>query len=104
MLSDPTVRDDIAGIAWHCYAGLEQMSQMQAIDPTASIIMSECSPGVVAYPTAETAIVSLRNYARAVDLWNLALDPSRGGRSSRCPAAPHALGWSPLTSIRGPLR
>ena len=64
MLSDPTVRDDIAGIAWHCYAGLEQMSQMQAIDPTASMIMSECSPGVVAYPTAETAIVSLRNYAR----------------------------------------
>ena len=78
MLSDPTVRDDIAGIAWHCYAGLEQMSQMQAIDPTASMIMSECSPGVVAYPTAETAIASLRNYAEAVDLWNLALDPSGG--------------------------
>jgi len=78
MLSEPTVRDDIAGIAWHCYAGLEQMSEMQAIDPTASIIMSECSPGVVPYPTAETAIASLRNCARAVDLWNLALDPSGG--------------------------
>ena len=78
MLSDPTVRDDIAGIAWHCYAGLEQMSQLQALDPPASMIMSECSPGVTAYPTAETAIVSLRNDARAVDLWNLALDPSGG--------------------------
>jgi len=78
MLSDPTVRDDIAGIAWHCYAGLEQMSQLQALDPPASMVMSECSPGVTAYPTAETAIVSLRNDARAVDLWNLALDPSGG--------------------------
>ena len=78
MLSDPAVRSEIAGIAWHCYAGLAQMSELQAIDPATSMIMSECSPGVVAYPTAEIVIASLRNYARAVDLWNLALDPSGG--------------------------
>jgi glucosylceramidase len=82
MLSDPAVRADIAGIAWHCYSGLEQMSQMQATDSAATMIMSECSPGVAAYPTAETAIVSLRNYAGAVDLWNLALDPSGGPKQS----------------------
>jgi len=82
MLSDSSVRSDIAGIAWHCYAGLEQMSELQAIDPAASMIMSECSPGHASYPTAEIAIASLRNYARAVDLWNLALDPSGGPKQA----------------------
>jgi glucosylceramidase len=84
MLSDSTTRAAIAGIAWHCYAGLEQMSQLQALDPAAGMIMSECSPGIVAYPTAETVIASLRNYAQAVDLWNLALDPS-GGPKQQAP-------------------
>ncbi len=82
MLSDPVVRSEIAGIAWHCYAGLEQMSQLQTMDPAAGMVMSECSPGVVAYPTAETAIASLRNDAQAVDLWNLALDPSGGPKQA----------------------
>jgi len=82
MLSDPTVRSDIAGIAWHCYAGLEQMSELQALDPAASMIMSECSPGVVSYPTAETVIASVRNDAQAVDLWNLALDLSGGPKQT----------------------
>jgi glucosylceramidase len=82
MLSDPVVRSEIAGIAWHCYAGLEQMSQLQTMDPDAGIVMSECSPGVVAYPTAEIAIASLRNDAQAVDLWNLALDPSGGPKQT----------------------
>jgi glucosylceramidase len=40
--------------------------------------MDECSPGIVSYPTAETVIASARNYAQAVELWNLALDPSGG--------------------------
>jgi glucosylceramidase len=78
MLTDPTVRSEIAGIAWHCYAGLGQMSLLQALDPSASIVMSECTPGHTDYPTPETVIASLRNYAQAVDLWNLALDPSGG--------------------------
>jgi glucosylceramidase len=91
MLSDPTVSSDIAGIAWHCYAGLEQMSELQAIDPEASMVMSECSPGVTAYPTAETVIASLRNDAQAVDLWNLALDPA-GGPKQQAPGCDHCTG------------
>jgi len=95
MLSDPTVRSDIAGIAWHCYAGLEQMSELQALDPAASMIMNECSPGIVSYPTAETVIASLRNDAQAVDLWNLALDPSGGPKQS----APGCAGCSALVTV-----
>ena len=77
MLSGP-VRNSVAGLAWHCYSGLEQMSELHALDPSASLIMDECSPGIVAYPTTETVIASARNYAQAVELWNLALDPSGG--------------------------
>ncbi|HTP20974.1 MAG TPA: glycoside hydrolase family 30 beta sandwich domain-containing protein [Solirubrobacteraceae bacterium] len=91
MLSDPTVSSAIAGIAWHCYAGLEQMSELQAIDPSASMIMSECSPGATAYPTAETVIASLRNDAQAVDLWNLALDPADGPKQ-QAPGCDHCTG------------
>lgn len=95
MLSDPVVRSEIAGIAWHCYAGLEQMSQLHAMDAAAGMVMSECSPGVVAYPTAEIAIASLRNYAQAVDLWNLALDPSGGPKQT----GPGCDGCSGLVTI-----
>jgi glucosylceramidase len=77
MLSGPA-RNSVAGLAWHCYAGLQQMSVLHALDPSASLIMDECSPGVVSYPTTETVIASARNYAQAVELWNLALDPSGG--------------------------
>jgi glucosylceramidase len=77
MLSGP-VRNSIAGLAWHCYLGLEQMSTLHALDPSASLIMDECSPGIVAYPTAETVIAAARNYAQAIELWNLALDPAGG--------------------------
>jgi glucosylceramidase len=95
MLLDPTVRSDIAGIAWHCYAGLEQMSQLQALDPAASMIISECSPGIVSYPTAETVIASVRNDAQAVDLWNLALDPSGGPKQ----VAPGCDGCAGLVTV-----
>jgi glucosylceramidase len=87
MLEDPAVRSAIAGIAWHCYTGLAQMTTLHALDPAAGLIMSECSPGIVAYTPAETVIASLRNYASAVDLWNLALDPNGGPKQpvAGCP-------------------
>jgi len=87
MLEDPAVRSAIAGIAWHCYTGLDQMTTLHDLDPTAGLIMSECSPGIVDYTPAETVIASMRNYASAVDLWNLALDPS-GGPKQPVPGCP----------------
>jgi glucosylceramidase len=87
MLEDPAVSPDIAGIAWHCYTGLDQMTTLHELDPTAGLIMSECSPGIVDYTPAETVIASMRNYASAVDLWNLALDPN-GGPKQPVPGCP----------------
>lgn len=87
-LTNPAYRAAIAGTAVHCYAGLGPMSQLHALEPGNGLIMSECSPGHTAYPTIETLIVSLRNWAQAVDLWNIALDPA-GGPKQDVPGCDH---------------
>jgi glucosylceramidase len=71
-------RDDVAGIAWHCYGGPTYMDVLHTLDPTLQQIVSECSPGIIPYTAAEALISSLRNWASAALLWNLALDPAGG--------------------------
>lgn len=83
-LANPAYRSTIAGTAVHCYAGLAQMSQLHEMNPAGSLIMTECSPGVVSYATSEIAIAGLRNFSQAVILWNLALDP-HGGPKQQVP-------------------
>jgi glucosylceramidase len=85
------LRAAIAGSAVYCYAGLEQMSALHGANPGASLIESECSPGIVNYPTREIAIASLRNWSQAVELWNLAFDP-HGGRKQHAPGCAHCSG------------
>jgi glucosylceramidase len=69
----------IDGIAWHCYSGIpDVMSTVHALAPALDESVSECSPGIEPYPVAEILIGSIRNWASAVALWNLALDPSGG--------------------------
>ena len=41
-------------------------------------MVSECAPGPLAFTTSELEISSMRNWATAVNLWNLALDPQGG--------------------------
>ena len=71
-------RDDLGGIAWHCYGGPSYMDVLHALAPTLDQIVSECSPGIIPYTAAEALISSLRNWASAAALWNLALDPNGG--------------------------
>src|SRR5438132_12016423 len=68
----------LGGIAFHCYQGMGQMSALHQAYPSEDIVLSECSPGIIPYATAEVPIDATRNWAGAVQLWNLALDPSRG--------------------------
>ena len=69
----------MAGLATHCYFGSPTaMSELHAKVPRLDEIVSECSPGIIPFTTSELLIGSLRNWATAVGLWNLALDP-RGG-------------------------
>jgi len=69
----------LTGIAWHCYAGVPQvMTAIRARAPRLDQILSECSPGLVQFPTSEILIAALRNWASVVSLWNVALDPGGG--------------------------
>jgi glucosylceramidase len=55
------------------------MASLRAAYPRREEILDECSPGgITPTPTAEIAIGSLRNWASAVVMWNLVLDPSGG--------------------------
>lgn len=70
---------ELAGIATHCYFGAPTaMSVLHYANPRLTQIVSECSPGITPYSTSELEIASLRNWASAVALFNLALDPLGG--------------------------
>jgi glucosylceramidase len=70
---------ELSGIAWHCYYGdPEVMSTLHTTAPKLDQIVDECSPGITPFSISELVIFGLRNWASAVALWNLALDP-RGG-------------------------
>ena len=68
----------LTGLAWHCYFGSPSvMSRAHDEAPAMQQIVDECSPGPgTVLPTSELLIASLRNWASAVALWNLALDPA----------------------------
>jgi glucosylceramidase len=69
----------LTGVAWHCYSGVPAvMSKLHSLAPSLDQIVSECAPELTSYPVSEIVIGSIRNWASAVALWNLALDPSGG--------------------------
>jgi glucosylceramidase len=70
---------DLAGIAWHCYFGTPTvMSQTRQSSPSLDQIVDECSPELRSFGTPEFLISSLRNWARIVSVWSVALDPGGG--------------------------
>ncbi len=88
LLSDPTTRKDLAGIAWHCYAGdPSAMTAMYTFAPTVGAYETECATGAAVTPisTPDLLMESVQNYAKTVELWNLALDPNNGPHSGGCP-------------------
>jgi glucosylceramidase len=70
----------LSGLAWHCYFGNPTvMSGVHTASPNMQQIVDECTTGGGdIWPTSELLIASFRNYANAVGLWNLALDPEGG--------------------------
>lgn len=87
-------RSDLAGIAWHCYAGnANQMSAEHALAPRLLEVVDECSSGISPGPPAQLEIASARNWASGVLLWNIALDPQGG------PVEPPDLGCMHCTGL-----
>jgi glucosylceramidase len=67
------------GIAWHCYGGAPTvMSALHYSAPPLDQLVTECAPNLSVYAVPEILIGSLRNWASAVTLWNVALDPASG--------------------------
>lgn len=66
----------LRGLATHCYFGAPSVvAALHARNPRLDEIVSECSPGITPYPASELEISAIRNWASAVALWNLALEP-----------------------------
>lgn len=93
VLSDPGAATHADGVAFHCYGGNPTaQSTLRDRFPTKDIYFTECtgtfSSGNFASNllwNADTLVIgAMRNWARTVLLWNLALDPSGGPRRGGC--------------------
>jgi len=89
VLRDRRAGSYVAGTAWHCYIGNPTlMSRVHDAFPRKDTYETECSGGIAPGPAAELVILSARNWARGVLLWNLALDvkggPKAGGGCNGC--------------------
>ncbi len=88
LLNDSTTRNDLAGIAWHCYSGSPSaMTTIYTADQAVGAYETECATGAAVTPisTPDLLMQSVQNYAKTVELWNLALDPNHGPHSGGCP-------------------
>lgn len=94
VLADPQAARYVSGVAWHCYAGnVAAQSQVHDAFPSKEVYFTECSGGEwypawadVLTSTARSLVVgSVRNWARGVLLWNIALDENHGPHLGGCP-------------------
>ncbi len=72
-------RTAIGGITQHCYSGTpDELAALHLADPRLDYVVSECANELTPFPVPEVVIGALRDWASAVALWNLALDPKGG--------------------------
>lgn len=87
LLGDPATNRDIAGISWHCYAGSSTaMSDIHALYPTKDVYETECATGASVTPisTSDLLMQSVQNWAKTVELWNIALEANHGPHNGGC--------------------
>jgi glucosylceramidase len=96
LLSNPGARRWFAGTAFHCYSG-DPSSQGALHDafPDKDIYFTECSgsqsgdpattfPDTLHWHTANLTVGAMRNWAKTVITWNLALNPAGGPHNGGC--------------------
>ena len=93
VLRDPTARQYVSGIAWHCYNGdVPAQSPVHDAFPDKDAWVTECSGGewlpkyaeVLGWMTDKLIIGAANNWSRGTLLWNLALDPAHGPHTGGC--------------------
>lgn len=78
-LASTAANSGLDGIAWHCYSGAPTvMSALHYAVPPLDQLVTECAPNLSSFAVPEIVIGALRNWASAVTLWNVALDPANG--------------------------
>jgi glucosylceramidase len=88
LLENPQVRQYLAGVSFHCYAGNVANAQDAIHDlyPLTPIYFTECTGGSyapdfasnLANDTEGQVIQVLRNWGKTVTMWNMALDQNAG--------------------------
>jgi len=94
LLADSTAYGYLAGSSFHCYAGdVSAQSQVEQAYPAKDIWFTECTgtvgssfAGDLAWNAENLLIGATRNWARGVDLWNIALDQNSGPQNGGCTA------------------
>ncbi|MEO8998643.1 MAG: glycoside hydrolase family 30 beta sandwich domain-containing protein [Rhodanobacter sp.] len=95
MLADPDVERYIDGIAWHCYSGSPYaQSRVHRANPQKDAYITECSGGdwesskngELLWFTRDLLLGGLRQWARGIVYWNLALDEQHGPHFGGCDA------------------
>lgn len=93
VLRDPAAGRHIDAVAWHCYGGdPSAQAPVHAAFPDRDVYMTECSggdweplrSGGLTLQVRRALIGSLRNSARGVLFWNLALDQANGPHAGGC--------------------
>ena len=93
VLADSAARAYVSGVAWHCYAGdVAVQDTVHAAYPAKDVYFTECSGGAWAplfadnlkWTVSTLIINSVRDWARGVALWNLALDENGGPHLGGC--------------------
>jgi len=93
VLADPAAARYVRGIAWHCYGGkIDAQSKVHDLHPQLDVYLTECSGGDwepvrsngISGQTSSLVIAPLRNWARGVQFWNLALDDAAGPHLGGC--------------------
>jgi glucosylceramidase len=84
LLANATVRANVAGVAWHHYAGNPPvMSTLHDLHPELEAWETEASGGTwqsgnILLQESQELINSMRNWAKSYVLWNMALDQDHG--------------------------
>lgn len=95
MLATPDAARYIDGVAWHCYEGSQYaQGRVHRAYPQKDTYITECSGGDWAssangellWFTRELLITGIRQWARGVIYWNLALDEQHGPHFGGCDA------------------
>jgi glucosylceramidase len=95
VLANPDAARYIDGVAWHCYEGSPYaQSRVHRAYPQKDAYITECSGGDWALSidsellwfTQDLLIAGIRQWARGVVYWNLALDENHGPHFGGCEA------------------